>query len=424
MRRGWSGRSRRSRAIATSSTAPIAGRSTCGSATRSGTTASDEQAPASSRPTRRSAPGSTACARPAGPRPDRRRAGRRRRPPKPRRGVGLTAARLPTTTRPHQIDDPRRSPMSDIRLGALCWNQYTTWPALLEAGIRADRLGYDTLWTWDHLYPIVGQPRRPDPRGLADPGRLGAGHRADPDRADGRREHVPRAGAHREDGDDPRPHLRRPRDPRHRRRPGSRRSTRRTASRSATASRSGCAGSARRCRSCAACSTASARRRPVRATRRGACGTTRRRVQAAPAAADRWWRRAGDAQARRALRRRQQRRRRDRERPAQGGDPPPALRDGRPRPGGDRADDRPRHGHHPRLARPRRERVQPRSSSATAGPSPGRTSRSGRPRTSPSCSRRSSSIGYRHLIAGFPSPYDEESMTRLATEVRPMLEAD
>jgi alkanesulfonate monooxygenase SsuD/methylene tetrahydromethanopterin reductase-like flavin-dependent oxidoreductase (luciferase family) len=31
-------------------------------------------------------------------------------------------------------------------------------------------------------------------------------------------------------------------------------------------------------------------------------------------------------------------------------------------------------------------------------------------------------IGYRHLIAGFPAPYDEESMTRLATEVRPMLE--
>jgi alkanesulfonate monooxygenase SsuD/methylene tetrahydromethanopterin reductase-like flavin-dependent oxidoreductase (luciferase family) len=31
-------------------------------------------------------------------------------------------------------------------------------------------------------------------------------------------------------------------------------------------------------------------------------------------------------------------------------------------------------------------------------------------------------IGYRHLIAGFPSPHDEESMTRLATEVRPMLE--
>ena len=46
--------------------------------------------------------------------------------------------------------------MTDLRLGALCWNQYTDWPSLLEAGVRADRLGYDTLWTWDHLYPIVG----------------------------------------------------------------------------------------------------------------------------------------------------------------------------------------------------------------------------------------------------------------------------
>jgi alkanesulfonate monooxygenase SsuD/methylene tetrahydromethanopterin reductase-like flavin-dependent oxidoreductase (luciferase family) len=32
-------------------------------------------------------------------------------------------------------------------------------------------------------------------------------------------------------------------------------------------------------------------------------------------------------------------------------------------------------------------------------------------------------LGYRHLIGGFPSPYDEESMTRFATEVRPKLEA-
>ena len=31
-------------------------------------------------------------------------------------------------------------------------------------------------------------------------------------------------------------------------------------------------------------------------------------------------------------------------------------------------------------------------------------------------------LGYRHLIAGFPSPHDEESMTRLTTEVRPLLE--
>ena len=48
-----------------------------------------------------------------------------------------------------------------VRIGALCWNQYTGWPALLEAGRRADRLGYDSLWTWDHLYPIVGDSNGP-----------------------------------------------------------------------------------------------------------------------------------------------------------------------------------------------------------------------------------------------------------------------
>jgi hypothetical protein len=31
-------------------------------------------------------------------------------------------------------------------------------------------------------------------------------------------------------------------------------------------------------------------------------------------------------------------------------------------------------------------------------------------------------IGYRHLVAGVPATYDEASMTRLATEVKPMLE--
>jgi alkanesulfonate monooxygenase SsuD/methylene tetrahydromethanopterin reductase-like flavin-dependent oxidoreductase (luciferase family) len=51
--------------------------------------------------------------------------------------------------------------MNEIKLGALCWNQHTDWPSLLAAGIRADRLGYDTLWCWDHLYPIIGEPRGP-----------------------------------------------------------------------------------------------------------------------------------------------------------------------------------------------------------------------------------------------------------------------
>jgi alkanesulfonate monooxygenase SsuD/methylene tetrahydromethanopterin reductase-like flavin-dependent oxidoreductase (luciferase family) len=55
--------------------------------------------------------------------------------------------------------------MTDIKLGALCWNQYTDWPSLLAAGLRADRLGYDSLWTWDHVYPIVGDSRGPNYEG-------------------------------------------------------------------------------------------------------------------------------------------------------------------------------------------------------------------------------------------------------------------
>jgi alkanesulfonate monooxygenase SsuD/methylene tetrahydromethanopterin reductase-like flavin-dependent oxidoreductase (luciferase family) len=48
-----------------------------------------------------------------------------------------------------------------LKLGALCWNQYSDWPSLLRAGQRAEQLGFDTLWTWDHLYPIVGSPEGP-----------------------------------------------------------------------------------------------------------------------------------------------------------------------------------------------------------------------------------------------------------------------
>jgi alkanesulfonate monooxygenase SsuD/methylene tetrahydromethanopterin reductase-like flavin-dependent oxidoreductase (luciferase family) len=51
--------------------------------------------------------------------------------------------------------------VTEVRIGANCWNQYTDWPSLLEAGVRADRLGYTSLWTWDHLYPIVGSHEGP-----------------------------------------------------------------------------------------------------------------------------------------------------------------------------------------------------------------------------------------------------------------------
>ena len=92
-------------------------------------------------------------------------------------------------------------------------------------------------------------------------------------------------------------------------------------------------------------------------------------------------------------------------------------------PARDRADDRDRDRLHPRRpgrggARlPRGVRAQP-DRPALGGPA-------GRARPEDVAERLAPylEIGYRHLVAGFPATYDEESMTRLVTEVKPMLEA-
>ncbi|MEA2536649.1 MAG: hypothetical protein QOF11_883 [Chloroflexota bacterium] len=52
-------------------------------------------------------------------------------------------------------------PDRDVKLGILLWSQAASWPDMLEAAKRVDRLGYDHLWTWDHLYAIFGDPYQP-----------------------------------------------------------------------------------------------------------------------------------------------------------------------------------------------------------------------------------------------------------------------
>ncbi len=51
--------------------------------------------------------------------------------------------------------------MPDLKLGILLWSQAATWPEMLDAARRVDRLGYEHLWTWDHLYSIFGDPYQP-----------------------------------------------------------------------------------------------------------------------------------------------------------------------------------------------------------------------------------------------------------------------
>jgi alkanesulfonate monooxygenase SsuD/methylene tetrahydromethanopterin reductase-like flavin-dependent oxidoreductase (luciferase family) len=47
------------------------------------------------------------------------------------------------------------------KLGVLLWSQATDWPSFEAAAKRVDALGYDSLWTWDHLYAIFGDPYQP-----------------------------------------------------------------------------------------------------------------------------------------------------------------------------------------------------------------------------------------------------------------------
>jgi alkanesulfonate monooxygenase SsuD/methylene tetrahydromethanopterin reductase-like flavin-dependent oxidoreductase (luciferase family) len=51
--------------------------------------------------------------------------------------------------------------MSRLSMGVALWSQASDWPTFLDAAKRVERLGYDHVWTWDHLYAIFGDPLQP-----------------------------------------------------------------------------------------------------------------------------------------------------------------------------------------------------------------------------------------------------------------------
>ncbi len=57
--------------------------------------------------------------------------------------------------------------MTTLNLGVLLWSQGATWQEQLDAARSVDRLGYDHLWTWDHVYAIFGDPYQPIFEGYA-----------------------------------------------------------------------------------------------------------------------------------------------------------------------------------------------------------------------------------------------------------------
>src|SRR5688572_12995942 len=50
---------------------------------------------------------------------------------------------------------------AELSLGVLLWNMTPDWATYERAARRVDVLGYDHLWTWDHLHAIFGEPQQP-----------------------------------------------------------------------------------------------------------------------------------------------------------------------------------------------------------------------------------------------------------------------
>ena len=48
--------------------------------------------------------------------------------------------------------------MHPIRIAAQLHPQHGDWRALRAAALRSEELGYDVLYTWDHFYPLYGDP--------------------------------------------------------------------------------------------------------------------------------------------------------------------------------------------------------------------------------------------------------------------------
>src|SRR5262249_45342069 len=85
---------------------------------------------------------------------------RRRGPPQPCLAAGALRHPRPavlTCARAHR----QRGLSGRVKLGILAWTQFTDWPSLRDAGVAADTLGFDSLWAWDHVYPIFGDPEGP-----------------------------------------------------------------------------------------------------------------------------------------------------------------------------------------------------------------------------------------------------------------------
>ncbi|MBP1465686.1 LLM class F420-dependent oxidoreductase [Candidatus Chloroploca sp. M-50] len=51
--------------------------------------------------------------------------------------------------------------MKRIKVGVQLHPQHTTWASFADAVRHAEALGCDTIWNWDHFFPLYGDPQGP-----------------------------------------------------------------------------------------------------------------------------------------------------------------------------------------------------------------------------------------------------------------------
>lgn len=51
--------------------------------------------------------------------------------------------------------------MTQIRVGVQLHPQHTTWASFADAVRRAEDLGCDTIWNWDHFFRSMATRRAP-----------------------------------------------------------------------------------------------------------------------------------------------------------------------------------------------------------------------------------------------------------------------
>jgi F420-dependent oxidoreductase-like protein len=54
-----------------------------------------------------------------------------------------------------------------MKFGAQLWSQQTSWPQFRDAALRAEDVGWESVWTWDHLLAIFGPWEQPILEGWA-----------------------------------------------------------------------------------------------------------------------------------------------------------------------------------------------------------------------------------------------------------------